>query len=57
MRRKYKGTIDRLDKIVISDPSYNEDVGCRYEKNFTNKCNLDVELNINEVDNIIRYTI
>lgn len=54
MKRTYKGKIDKLNKIVISDPSYDKEVDCRYEKDF-NKENLDVQVNINETDEIIYY--
>ena len=29
----YKGKIDKINKVVVSDPSYKEGVWCRYESN------------------------
>lgn len=29
---KFKGKIENINHIVISDPTYKEDVWCRYEK-------------------------
>ena len=33
MKLRYKGKIKELNHIIISDPSYDESVTCRYEKN------------------------
>lgn len=42
--KKYKGTIDKLEKLVVSDPIYEKDVWCRYENNFSipNECNFEL---------------
>ena len=45
---RYKGIIKKLDKIVISDPSYGDDVWCRYERNNINEKDWKVELEIND---------
>ena len=42
--KKYKGTIDKLEKLVVSDPIYEKDVWCRYENNFSipSECNFEL---------------
>ena len=30
---KYKGKIEKIKHIVVSDPAYDKDVWCRYENN------------------------
>lgn len=41
---KYIGKIDKLNKIIISDPHYEGDVWCRYEKDFENEDSCNVEI-------------
>lgn len=42
--KKYKGIIDKLEKLVVSDPFYEKDVWCRYENNFSlaSECNFEL---------------
>ena len=42
----YKGKIDHIDHIVISDPMYEKNIWCRYEKNNVNAKNWVVNLDI-----------
>ena len=42
----YKGKIKDLNHIVISDPSYDEDVDCRYERNNIKEKNWPVDIDI-----------
>lgn len=56
MRRqviKYKGKINNINHIVISDPTYEKDDGCRYEIENLNEKNWLVELNIYDVEDKI----
>lgn len=46
---KYKGRIEKLNHIVLSDPSYNKNVWCRYEKNNLKQKNWYVDLEINPI--------
>lgn len=46
---RYKGKIKELEHIVISDPSYDETVTCRYERNNLEKDNWLVDIDINQV--------
>ena len=43
---KFKGKIDNINHIVISDPTYKEDVWCRYEKKDINEKDWIVNLDI-----------
>lgn len=45
----YKGKIKNINHIVISDPSYEEGVWCRYERKNLNEKNWFVDLEINDV--------
>lgn len=45
---KCKGRIKELEHIVISDPSYDESVTCRYERNNLEKENWLIDMNINQ---------
>ena len=56
---KYKGKIEKLDHIVLSDPSYDKDVLCRYEKDNINGRNWLVNLEIapDGVDNVFVMTL
>ena len=47
---RYKGKIKELNHIVISDPTYGEDVWCRYEKNNINQKNWKVDIDIHQVE-------
>lgn len=43
---RYKGKIENLNHIIISDPSYDESVTCRYEKNDLKEKNWYVDIDI-----------
>ncbi len=46
---RYKGKIEKLNHIIISDPSYEESVTCRYEKNNLKEKNWFVDIDIKPV--------
>lgn len=46
---RYKGLIKDLNHIVISDPSYEDGVWCRYEKNNLNEKDWNVDLQVYSV--------
>lgn len=46
----YKGKIDNIDYIVISDPMYEKNIWCRYEKNDVNAKNWVVNLDIHPME-------
>lgn len=46
---KYNGKIKEVNHIVISDPSYGQDVSCRYDKNEINGKNWNVNISISEI--------
>lgn len=50
---KYKGKINNINHIVISDPTYEKDDGCRYEIENLKEKNWIVELNIYDVEDKI----
>lgn len=55
---RYKGKIKELDHIIISDPTYDESVTCRYEKNNLNEENWLVDIDIRPtVEKIEDFTI
>lgn len=55
---KFKGKIEDINHIVVSDPSYKKDVWCRYEKENLNEKNWIVDLDICPVeDKIENYYI
>ena len=55
---RYKGKIKELNHIVISDPSYDKDVWCRYEKDNLKEKNWNVDIDIHPtVDKIEDFTI
>lgn len=43
------GKIEKLNQIIVSDPSYEEDVTCRYEKTNINGIDWNVTIEINNV--------
>lgn len=47
---KYKGKIKNLKHLVASDPHYEKDVSCRYDRVFDNPIDWNVELIIEEKD-------
>ena len=57
MKLRYKGKIKELNHIIISDPSYDESVTCRYEKNNLKEKNWYVDIDIKPtVDKIEDFT-
>ena len=46
---KYKGKIKHIDKIIISDPIYTEEVKCRYERTNVDAKNWKININIDNV--------
>lgn len=52
---RYKGIINNLRKIVVSDPHYLQDVWCRYEKDLENPEKWKVIMLIREVDEMQKY--
>ena len=53
---KYKGKIENLEHIIISDPSYDENVTCRYErKNLKEKdwlVDIDIRQTVEEIEGL-----
>lgn len=50
----YKGEIEQINKVVISDPSYSKNVWCRYESNtIDNGGPWRVQLAVNDVSDIV----
>lgn len=47
---KYRGRIESINNIVVSDPSYGKNVWCRYERNSINDINWMVNLNIEHTE-------
>lgn len=43
---RYKGKIKELNHIIITDPSYDESVTCRYEKNNLKEKDWYVDIDI-----------
>ena len=55
---RYKGKIKELNHIIISDPSYDKNVTCRYEKDNLKEKNWNVDIDIHPtVDKIEDFTI
>lgn len=52
---RYRGKIENLNHIIISDPNYDENVTCRYERNELNEKNwlvdIDLKLSIEKFEN------
>lgn len=54
---RYNGKIEKLNHIVVSDPSYDKDVTCRYEKNGMNEKDWEIDIDIENVeDRYGKYT-
>lgn len=49
MKCRYKGKIKDIQKIIVSDPSYDKDFSCRYENNKVNGKNWNVEIAFDEI--------
>ena len=54
---RYNGKIKELNHIVISDPSYNKDVSCRYERNNLNAKDWIIDIDIQKVNTPINDEI
>lgn len=55
---RYNGKIEKLNHIVVSDPSYDKDVTCRYEKTGMNEKDWKIDIDIENVeDRYGKYTI
>ncbi len=55
---KIEGKIKKLDKIIVSDPSYTEEVTCRYERKNLNKKDWQFEMIIKDVQEECKgYTV
>lgn len=55
---RYRGKIKELNHIIISDPSYDESVTCRYEKNNLKEKNWSVDIDIKPVvEKIENFTV
>ena len=54
---RYNGKIKELNHIVISDPSYNKDVSCRYERNNLNAKDWIVDIDMQKVNTPINDEI
>ena len=50
---RYNGKIKEIRHIIISDPSYDKDVTCRYEKDNLKEKNWIVDIDIEEVEDRI----
>lgn len=46
---RYRGKIDNLNHIIISDPSYDDTVTCRYERKNIKEEKWSVDIEINEI--------
>ena len=55
MKLRYKGKIRELNHIIISDPSYDESVTCRYENNNLKEKDWYVRLSELRENGAIRY--
>ena len=54
---RYKGKIRELNHIIISDPSYDESVTCRYEKDNLREKDWYVDIDIKPtIDKIEDFT-
>ena len=57
MKLRYKGKIRELNHIIISDPSYDESVTCRYEKDNLREKDWYVDIDIKPtIDKIEAFT-
>lgn len=58
MKLRYRGKIKELNHIIISDPSYDESVTCRYERTNLNEENWSIDIDIKPVvEQIEDFTI
>ena len=54
---RYNGKIEKLNHIIVSDPSYDKDVTCRYEKTGMNEKDWKIDIDIENVeDRYGKYT-
>lgn len=55
---RYNGEIEKLNHIIVSDPSYDKDVTCRYEKTGMNETDWKIDIDIENVeDRFYEYTL
>lgn len=54
-RVRYKGIINNFTQLVVSDPHYERDVWCRYEKSIDKPETWNVEMLIKNVDEMQEY--
>lgn len=55
---RYNGEIEKLNHIIVSDPSYDKDVTCRYEKTGMNEKDWKIDIDIENVeDKFYEYTL
>lgn len=56
MKLRYKGKIKELNHIIISDPSYDESVTCRYENNNLKEkdwyVDIDIKPTVDEIEDL-----
>ena len=56
MKLRYKGKIKELNHIIISDPSYDESVTCRYENNNLKEkdwyVDIDIKPTVGEIEDL-----
>ena len=56
MKLRYKGKIRELNHIIISDPSYDESVTCRYENNNLKEkdwyVDIDIKPTVDEIEDL-----
>lgn len=58
MKLRYSGRIKELNHIIITDPSYDESVTCRYERTNLNEENWSIDIDIKPVvEQIEDFTI
>ena len=46
---RYEGKISKLDQLIVSDPSYEKGIWCRYENDNLNMKNLKVLIDVSKV--------
>lgn len=55
---RYNGEIEKLNHIIVSAPSYDKDVTCRYEKTGMNEKDWEIDIDIENVeDRFYEYTL
>lgn len=49
----YTGMISKINHIIVSDPSYDKNVWCRYENDYFNANNWTADIQLQDVDETI----